>query len=408
MNRLMNKHILLGICGGIAAYKCCDLIRRLREQGALVKVVMTRGAEEFVSALTFQALSGDLVRQDLFDKQAENAMNHIELARWADCVVIAPASANCLAKINHGLADDLLTTVCLATNAPLLLCPAMNQQMWANQATVDNVNQLQSKGYKMLGPASGSQACGEFGPGRMVESQEIVTELKAMFVEPLLKGKKLLITAGPTREAIDPVRFITNHSSGKMGYALAGAAAQAGALVTLVSGPTAIAKPQSCRIIEVETASQMHQAVMENITNSDIFIASAAVSDYRIKNKSPLKIKKTGEEELLLELVENPDIVAEASKSHPNGYIVGFAAETHDILDNAYKKLMKKRLDMVIANHVGGEVGFNGDENEVTVITKESEIQLPKASKRQIAQQLIDLIIQNSSQRESNEAKDST
>ncbi|MGC8733402.1 MAG: bifunctional phosphopantothenoylcysteine decarboxylase/phosphopantothenate--cysteine ligase CoaBC, partial [Halothiobacillaceae bacterium] len=340
---LTGKHILLGLSGGIAAYKACDLVRRLRDAGAEVRVVMTEGATHFVTPLTLQALSGYPVRTSVWDEAAEAAMGHIELARWADAILIAPASADVLARLAAGMADDLLTTLCLATEVPLLLAPAMNRVMWANPATQANVQTLTARGAILLGPAAGAQACGETGEGRMLEPVELVARLVEHLTPPQhgLAGKRVVITAGPTREALDPVRFISNRSSGRMGYALAEAAQATGAEVVLISGPTALPTPKGVARIDVETALQMRNAVMAQMP-CDIFIGTAAVADYRPLEAAPEKIKK-GAEQLTLTLVKNPDIVSEVAALPERPFVVGFAAETEHVLEHARDKLVRKK-----------------------------------------------------------------
>ena len=398
MCSLTNKRIILGVTGGIAAYKAADLVRRLRDAGAEVRVVMTRAATEFVGALTFQALSGHKVHLDLLDAEAEAAMSHIELARWADAVLIAPATANTLAKITQGLADDLLSTLCLATRAPLCLAPAMNHVMWSDAHTQANIKHLHQGGVKIFGPASGSQACGETGEGRMLEPLQLVEQLAQIFSTGSLQGCRLLITAGPTFEAIDPVRFIGNRSSGKMGYALAQAAAEAGAQVTLVSGPVALATPDRVTRIDVESATQMHQAVMRNIASQNIFIACAAVADYRPAQSQPQKIKKTAGN-LQIDLVKNPDILAEVAAMSQPPFCIGFAAETENLRQHAQQKLTDKKLHMIAANDVSSsDSGFNSEFNALHIFWPGGDTQLEKASKPQIARQMISLIAQHYSQ----------
>jgi phosphopantothenoylcysteine decarboxylase / phosphopantothenate---cysteine ligase len=391
---LTGKKILLGIGGGIAAYKAADLIRRLKERGCDVRVVMSQGAQAFITPLTIQALSGHPVSSDLLDPAAEAGMGHIELARWADAVIIAPATANLLARINAGMADELITTTCLATSAPVILCPAMNQQMYQNLATQDNLANLQRRGFTLWGPASGSQACGEVGPGRMLEPLDIAQMLEQFFAPKLLTGHKLLLTAGPTREAIDPVRYISNHSSGKMGFALAKAAAEMGAEVTLVAGPVNLATPHGVKRIDVESAEQMLEAVMAQVDNHNIFIGCAAVADYRIATVATDKIKKSAEQ-MQLALVRNPDILATVAQHKPRLFTVGFAAETQDIEKYARGKLEKKQLDMIAANDVSIQgLGFNADDNALVVFDKESCQHLPATDKLTLARQLLTLIEQ--------------
>ena len=391
MNNLKHKRILLGVTGGIAAYKSADLVRRLREQGADVRVVMTKSACEFITPLTMQALSGKPVHTELLDYSAESAMGHIELARWCDVLLIAPASANFMARLAHGQADDLLSTICLAASAPLLLAPAMNQQMWLNPATQDNARLLTSRGITLHGPAEGSQACGETGPGRMLEPVDLIRHLNNVFLTNLLTARKLVITAGPTRENIDPVRFISNRSTGRMGYAVARAAVEAGAEVVLISGPTSLELPERVLCQQVVTARQMHDAVMKEIRDTDIFIATAAVADYRCSVVADQKIKKT-DSFISLTLEKTPDILGEvASLSHPP-FTVGFAAETEALLENANKKLISKKLDMIAANLVGDNKGFESDDNELQILWKDGSIKLEHAPKDKLARELVAII----------------
>jgi phosphopantothenoylcysteine decarboxylase/phosphopantothenate--cysteine ligase len=384
--------VLLGVTGGIAAYKSADLVRRLREQGAEVQVVMTEGARHFVGPVTFQALSGRPVRTDLWDAAAEAAMGHIELARWADRVVVAPASADFLARLAHGHAGDLLTTLCLATGAPIAVAPAMNRLMWANAATQANVATLRSRGVAILGPAEGEQACGEIGAGRMVEPADILAALLPRErAAGALAGRKVLVTAGPTRERIDPVRFITNRSSGKMGYAVAEAARAAGAEVVIVSGPVNVATPAGVQRVDVETAEQMMDAVRAHLPGTDIFIAAAAVSDYRPVQAAAEKIKKTSDS-LMLALSRTTDILATVAAAVPRPFVVGFAAETQNVERNALGKLAGKRLDMIAANQVGDRLAFDCDDNALTVYWPGGKRELPRASKREVAAGLVEVI----------------
>ena len=392
MTALASPRILLGVTGGIAAYKSAELVRRLRERGAEVQVVMTQGAQHFVGALTFQALSGRPVRTDLWDAADEAAMGHIELARWADRVVVAPASADFLARLAHGLANDLLSTLCLATDAPITVAPAMNRLMWANAATQANVATLRSRGVAILGPAEGEQACGETGAGRMVEPADILDALLPREVGTgVLAGRRVLITAGPTRERIDPVRFITNRSSGKMGYAVAEAARSAGAEVVIVSGPVNVPTPAGVQRVDVETAEQMMDAVRARLPATDIFIAAAAVSDYRPVQASVEKIKKTSDS-LVLALSRTTDILATVAAGTPRPFVVGFAAETQNVERNALVKLEGKRLDMIAANQVGDRLAFDCDDNALTVYWPGGRRELPRASKREVATGLVALI----------------
>ena len=390
--RLQRRRILLGVTGSIAAYKSAELIRRLRQAGAEVQVVMTPAAARFVTPLTLQALSGRPVRCDLFDAAAEAAMGHIELARWADGILIAPASADFLARLRIGRADDLLSTLCLASEAPVILVPAMNRLMWRHPATRDNVAVLQERGVEIWGPDAGAQACGEEGPGRMLEPAEIVGRLQALLGKaPLLGGVKVMITAGPTREAVDPVRFLSNRSSGRMGYALARAAGEAGAEVTLVSGPVSLEPPPGVEVIRVESARQMYEQVMARIGGCDIFIGAAAVADYTPARPAADKLKKE-QARLTLELVRTPDILAAVAAASPRPFTVGFAAETDRLLDYARAKLARKRLDMIAANRVGPGLGFETEDNALWVLWPDGEKDLGRASKLELARRLIELI----------------
>lgn len=394
MSALTRKNILLGVTGGIAAYKAPDLVRRLRERGAEVQVVMSRGAQQFITPMTFQAVSGRPVRTDLWDEAAEASMGHIELARWADLVLIAPTTADTLSKLAAGLAGDLLSTVCLATEAPLVLAPAMNKQMWANPATQSNLDVLRARGVQILGPGEGDQACGETGAGRMLEPLEIAEAVVALLgADGPLSGVSLMITAGPTREPVDPVRFISNRSSGKMGFALAEQAAGMGARVMLISGPVNLVTPPGVQRIDVETAGQMHQAVHDNIAGVDVFIGAAAVSDYRVAEQAEHKIKKTAER-LSLELVRNPDILASVSNLEPGSrpYTVGFAAETENLEKYARDKLSAKSLDLVAANLVGGGRAFDKDTNALVAYWPEGAEDLGSGSKIELARLLLKLI----------------
>jgi len=390
-------NVLLGISGGIAAYKAPDLVRRLRERGADVQIVMTTSAEEFVTATALQAVSGRQLRSNLWDKDAEAAMSHIELARWADVVLIAPATAEVMARIVSGAAPDLLTTICLATEAPIALAPAMNHIMWNNAATQANREVLEQRGIHILGPGVGSQACGETGAGRMLEPDEIAATVFSLTGGKgggLLEGRAVVVTAGPTREAIDPVRYITNRSSGKMGYAMANAAAVAGADVILVSGPVNIAAPPGVELRVVETAEEMYSATHEVIGEADIFIAAAAVADYRPAKVGTQKIKKN-DKSLSLDLVRCPDILASVAKLQRPPFTVGFAAETENLEENARSKLQKKRLDMIIANRVGTGSGFDRDDNTVSVLWTGGERNFPTATKLDLARDLIELVAEH-------------
>lgn len=388
MGTLVNKHLLLGVSGGIAAYKSAELARRLRDAGAELRVVMTAGATEFITPLTMQAVSGHPVHQQLLDAGAEAGMGHIELARWADAILVAPASANFLARLAQGRADDLLSAICLASAAPVAVAPAMNQQMWSNAATQSNIVALKKNGVHIFGPAEGSQACGETGPGRMLEPPELVALVSSLFASGELDGLTVVVTAGPTWEAIDPVRGLTNRSSGKMGHAVAVAAAEAGAKVILVSGPTALPDPERVRTLRVESAQQMHDAVHAHLTDTDIFIAVAAVADYRPAQAAPEKIKKTGEH-LTLELVRTPDILASVAALKHRPFTVGFAAETENLEQQARRKLEAKKLDLVAANLVGPGLGFAADENALLLVEAGGAIELPLMPKAKLARALI-------------------
>lgn len=392
LGHLFQRNIVLGVSGGIAAYKSAELIRQLKTRGADVRVVMTRGAREFITPLTLQALSGHPVHGELLDPEAELGMGHIELARWADLLLVAPATADLLARLAQGRADDLLTTVALATPAPQLLAPAMNQQMWRSAATQANIQVLRDRGIRLIGPAAGEQACGDVGPGRMEEPASIAAAAEELFASGLLAGKRVVITAGPTREALDPVRYISNHSSGRMGFALARAAVEAGAATTLISGPVNLQTPDHVQRIDVTSAEDMLQASLDQLPHCDIFIACAAVADYRPASIAGDKIKKSSEA-MSLELVRNPDIVASVAAHPQRPFTVGFAAETRDLLGYARDKLQRKGLDMIVANDVSAEgIGFNSDENAVTVLWGEGEQSLPRSGKQQIARDIIELV----------------
>jgi phosphopantothenoylcysteine decarboxylase / phosphopantothenate---cysteine ligase len=392
---MQGKRIVLGVAGGIAAYKSPDLVRRLRERGAEVQVVMTAAAREFVTATTFQAVSGRTVRSDLWDAAAEAAMGHIELARWADAVLIAPASADVLARLAAGLADDLLTTLCLATEAPLAVAPAMNHLMWANAATRANVATLSQRGVQVWGPAEGDQACGESGPGRMLEPLELAERLNALLLPAAgpLAGRRVLITAGPTRERIDPVRFISNRSSGKMGFAVAQAAREAGAQVVLVSGPVLLPTPAGVTRIDVESAADMLGAVLRELPGTDIFISTAAVADYRPAQVAAQKIKKSTDT-LDLSMERTVDVLATVAARADRPLVVGFAAETEAVEQNARGKLMKKNLDMIAANEVGHDKAFDSDDNQLIVLSRSGRYELGRASKLTLAHGLIQLVAQ--------------
>ena len=384
--------ILLGVTGGIAAYKSPDLVRRLIERGADVQVVMTNAAQRFVSPMSFQAVSGRPTRSDLWDDTAEAAMGHIELARWAQMVLIAPASADFIARLAGGRADDLLATLCIATEAPIVLAPAMNRVMWANKATQANVQTLISRGVRILGPASGNQACGEIGAGRMWEPVRLAeTLLEPPVNAGLLAGLNILITAGPTRERLDPVRYLTNRSSGKMGFAVAAAAREAGAHVTIVSGPVQLQTPAGVTRIDVESARDMYAAVHRHVAEADVFIAAAAVADFQPVSVAKQKIKKLGVS-VKLDLEPAPDIVKSVAEMAKRPFVVGFAAETNDVEDNARSKLKRKKLDMIAANQVGDGIAFDCDDNALTVIWPGGKIEVARGPKIEVARELIALI----------------
>jgi phosphopantothenoylcysteine decarboxylase / phosphopantothenate---cysteine ligase len=390
---MRGKHVILGVTGGIAAYKSAELVRRLVERGALVQVVMTRGASEFITAATFQALSGRPVRDSLWDAGAEAAMGHIELARWADAVLVAPATADFLARLAGGRADDLLSTLCLATCAPLLVAPAMNQQMWANAATQANVATLRARGIGLLGPAVGDQACGDHGPGRMLEPTDLADLLEpTLSVGGPLSGQRVLITAGPTRECIDPVRFVSNRSSGKMGYAVAQAMRAAGAEVVLVSGPVSLAAPAGVRRVTVESAAQMLEAVQRELPGTDVFVATAAVADYRPISVADAKIKKKAEH-FTLDMVRTTDILASVAARADRPFVVGFAAETDSMEQHAREKLLRKNLDMIAANEVSATQAFDCEDNALLVLWRGGgRRELARAPKRELAAALVALI----------------
>lgn len=395
MTGLSGKHIVLGISGGIAAYKCPELVRRLRDRGAEVRVVMTTAAKAFITPLTLQAVSGYPVCDDLLDPAAEAAMGHIELGKWADLVILAPATADLLARIAAGMANDLLTTVCLATDAPIAAVPAMNQQMYRATATRANLQTLQARGLLLWGPDCGSQACGDIGPGRMLDPLQIIERADSYFSVPQdLKQLKIMITAGPTREALDPVRFISNHSSGKMGFAIAHAAAARGAQVTLVAGPVNLPTPPGVTRVDVISAQEMEQAVKQQVEQQDIFIACAAVADYRAEQVAHEKIKKQGDT-ITLKMVKNPDIVAGVALMNKNRpFVVGFAAETQNVEEYARQKLARKKLDLICANNVSlAEHGFNSDTNALHLFWQDGEKRLAHSDKASLGQRLIDEII---------------
>ena len=389
---MQGKRILLGVTGGIAAYKSPDLVRRLRERGADVQVVMTAAAREFVTPLTFQAVSGHAVRTDLWDPAAEAAMGHIELARWADLVLVAPASAGFISRLATGQADDLLTTICLATEAPIALAPAMNRVMWANAATRANVTTLQSRGVQTFGPAEGDQACGEVGAGRMLEPIELADRAATVVLRNgPLQGRRVLITAGPTRERIDPVRFISNRSSGKMGFAVAQAAREAGAEVVLVCGPVSLPTPPGVRRVDVESAADMLTAVLREVEGIDIFISTAAVADYRPAQAAEQKIKKTSDT-LDISMERTVDVLATVAARPDRPFVVGFAAETESVEQHARAKLMKKNLDMIAANEVGHDKAFDCEDNQLIVLWRNGREELGRASKLALARELVAMI----------------
>jgi phosphopantothenoylcysteine decarboxylase/phosphopantothenate--cysteine ligase len=394
LESLVNKNIILGVTGGIAAYKSAEIVRHLKKSGCSVRVVMTASAEEFITPLTMQALSGNRVSTELLDVEAEAAMGHIELAKWADGILIAPATANTLARLSSGRGDDLLSTITLAFDGPIALAPAMNQAMWRDPRTQENLESLIRNGFTICGPDSGEQACGDVGLGRMLEPIEILDIFSSLFDQGILIGRNVLITAGPTQEPIDPVRFITNRSSGKMGYSLAEAAIEAGAKVTLVSGPVNLDPPPNCHLVSVETADEMYESVMHHIKDKDVYIGTAAVSDYSPIKPHDSKIKKDGSHSsMVLELKENRDILHSVSELKKRPYVVGFAAETDDLIDNAKKKLNNKSLDLIVANDVSDKnIGFDSDDNEVTLITHKEQKLLSKQNKKKISSKIIEFI----------------
>ena len=395
MFKLTNKRIILGVTGGIAAYKSAELVRRLQDQGAQVRVVMTPGAEEFVRPLTMQALSGHPVFTGLLDEKAEAGMGHIELAKWGDLLLIAPASADFIANMVHGRADSLLGAIYLATPALVSVAPAMNHEMWKHPATSDNVDTLCDRQVHVIGPDSGIQACGDIGPGRMVGPEIIVDQISEFFKTGELQGIHVVITAGPTREALDPVRYISNYSSGKMGYAIASAAIDAGALVTLISGPVNLIEPEGCKFLSVVSAEEMLSAVLEVSESAHIFIGAAAVSDYKIESISEEKIK-SNDETLTLTLRKSPDIIQSVAKKYEHLFVVGFAAESNNLEGYAKEKLEKKGLDAIIANDISrSDIGFNSDSNEVSWIDKNSSLIFSKRSKAQLARDIIQQILKS-------------
>jgi phosphopantothenoylcysteine decarboxylase / phosphopantothenate---cysteine ligase len=392
---MQGKHILIGVTGGIAAYKSPDLVRRLRERGAEVQVVMTAGAREFVTATTFQAVSGRTVRHDLWDAAAEAAMGHIELARWADAVLIAPASADFLARLATGQAGDLLATLCLATEAPIAVAPAMNRVMWAHPATRANITTLAQRGVQVFGPGAGDQACGESGEGRMLEPNDLAERVAALLPgSGALQGRRVVVTAGPTRERIDPVRFVSNRSSGRMGFAVAQAAREAGATVVLVSGPVGLPTPAGVVRVNVESAAEMLAAVLQELPDTDIFISTAAVADYRPAQAAEHKIKKSAPT-MDLSMERTADVLATVAARADRPFVVGFAAETQAVEQNALAKLMKKNLDMIAANEVGHDKAFDREENELIVLSRNGRHHLPRADKVTLARGFVALVAED-------------
>ena len=390
------KNILLGVTGGIAAYKSAEIIRLFKKLGADVRVVMTESAKEFITPLTLQAISGNEIHDSLLNTEAEAAMGHIELAKWADIILIAPCTAETISKITHGRADDLMGALILASKADIFIAPAMNMNMWLDDSTQQNYKTLSSRGISFIGPAEGQQACGDIGPGRMVEPENIIELIRSSYKTGPLSGKTITITAGPTREQIDPVRFISNNSSGKMGYSLAHAAIEAGASVNLVSGPVSLEADKSINLYKINSASEMMNVVMECMDSSDIFIGCAAVSDYKPADYSENKIKKDEMPHLEIELKKNEDILKNVATNFSSSYVVGFAAETSNINNNAMQKLKSKNLDMIISNDVSDKsIGFNVDDNEVTVITCDEKIFIKKDKKIRIAREILKIIANN-------------
>ena len=394
MKQLANKHILLCVTGGIAAYKAAEIIRLFKSSGSNVRVLMTKAAQEFITPLTMQALSGNQVHVDLLDTEAEAAMGHIELAKWSDAILIAPCSANSISRLAAGKGDDLMTAVCLAAECKIYFAPAMNQAMWADSRTQKNFQVLKKNNFISIGPNSGEQACGDEGYGRMSEPKEIVSEVATNFSEGLLAGKKILITAGPTREKIDPVRYISNRSSGKMGFSIAEAARDEGGLVSLISGPVSLKTPNEIKRINVESADEMFNEVNKVVNNFDFFISTAAVADFKPEKIENQKIKKDKKSNnLSMELIENKDILKSISLKKGDLKVIGFAAETQDVVKNAKKKLNEKKLDLIIANDVSdSSIGFDSDENEVYLITKKIEKKIEKISKKKLSRSIIEFI----------------
>ncbi len=392
MKQLWNKQIILGVSGGIAAYKSAELLRLLTKAGAKVQVVMTESAKEFITPMTMQALSSYPVRDSLFDVAAEAAMGHIELARFADAIIIAPATADTLSRLASGRADDLLSTVCLASLAPVIIAPAMNEKMWQAPATQANLQTLKARQFKMVGPDFGQQACGDVGPGRMIEPTQIFDEIVTLFSQKKLAGKQVLVTAGPTHEAIDPVRYIANKSSGKMGFAMAEAAYELGASVDLIAGPCHVTASDRINRINVTTAKEMYQAVHDHISKADIFISSAAIADYYCENVAAAKIA-SGEQELILKLKPNPDILSSVTQLPNKPFCIGFAAQSEDLIAKAQAKLIKKKADLIIANDISDlSIGFNSDDNAVTVLWGQQQQSFPRMPKTKLARLLMEFI----------------
>tara|TARA_S200000501_G_scaffold91685_1_gene85068 strand:- start:2407 stop:3603 length:1197 start_codon:yes stop_codon:yes gene_type:complete len=394
MKQLANKHILLCVTGGIAAYKAAEIIRLFKTSGANVRVLMTEAAQEFITPLTMQALSGNQVHTDLLDTDAEAAMGHIELAKWSDIVLIAPCSANSIARLASGKGDDLMTAVCLAAESKIYIAPAMNQAMWSDSRTQENYKKLIKNSFISIGPDSGEQACGDEGFGRMSEPQNIVNEIASSFSAGLLAGKKILITAGPTREKIDPVRYISNRSSGKMGFSIAEAARDEGGLVSIISGPVSLETPDEIKRIDVESADEMFKEVYKVINDFDLFISTAAVSDFKPEKYKNQKIKKGKKiDNVSMELIKNKDILKSVSNNKGDLKVIGFAAETQNIIENAKKKLSEKNLDLIIANDVSDTtIGFDSDENEVYLITNKIEKKIDKVSKKKLSRNIVEFI----------------
>ncbi|MFL2731466.1 MAG: bifunctional phosphopantothenoylcysteine decarboxylase/phosphopantothenate--cysteine ligase CoaBC [SAR86 cluster bacterium] len=394
MQIFYKKNVLLCVTGGIAAYKSAEITRLFKKEGADVRIIMTESSKEFITPLTLQAVSGNQIHDSLLDEKAEAGMGHIELAKWADILLVAPCTAETLSKINQGRADDLLGTVILATKANIFIAPAMNMNMWLDPTTQSNYEQLQSKKVFFIGPDIGDQACGDVGPGRLVEPEKILNEISNSINTGELSGKTVNITAGPTREKLDPVRYISNNSSGKMGYALAQAAIEAGANVNLISGPVTLEVNKNINLIKINTAKEMLDQVLKVMKDDDLFIGCAAVSDYRPKNYSVEKLKKNSKEIFNLKLEKNDDILSNVSKNYPNSFVVGFAAETENIEENSRKKLTEKNLNMIISNDVSNKsIGFDSDDNEVTIYTENEKILIEKDTKFKVAQKIINEIV---------------